>query len=198
MPAVSIPSRQAEARARIVAAAGRRLADGIDAASLDEIAADADVARATLFNLFGHKDALLEAVLSPVLDDGLARLAAIAPGPPRARVAGLVDVYLALWATHRDALRVAYHAQSLRLGPLAHRHVAFVRAIVAVLDDAAGAGVLHARDAGPRPHRRAAARGPRRRRRGRPRLDPRRHVPADRRDRRRGGPRRRGVVISDT
>jgi AcrR family transcriptional regulator len=141
-----VARRQAEARARIVAAAGRRFAEGIDAASLDEIAADADVARATLFNLFGHKDALLEAILAPVLDDGVARMRAIPAGPPRARVAAVVDVYVALWGEHRDALRVAYQAQSMRLGQLATKHRDFMRGIVDVLDEPARAGVLHARD----------------------------------------------------
>lgn len=141
-----VERRQAEARARIVAAAAARFAAGVDQARLEEIAADADVARATLYNLFGSKEALLAAVLEPVLDDAIARLAAVPPGDPRAGVVALVDVYLALWAAHRDALRVSYRVQDLPLGANAGKHVVFVRAVVHVLDEAARAGLLHASD----------------------------------------------------
>ena len=141
-----VERRQAEARARIVAAAAARFAAGVDGARLEEIAADADVARATLYNLFGSKEALLRAVLEPVLDDAIARLGAVPPGDPRAGVIALVDVYLALWAAHRDALRVSYRVQDLPLGPNAGKHVVFVRAVVEILDAAARAGLLHASD----------------------------------------------------
>jgi AcrR family transcriptional regulator len=148
-PETRVERRQEETRARILAAAAARFAAGLEAATLDDIAADADVARATLFNHFGSKDALLEALLAPVIDDGLALLAAIPAGAPRARVRALVDAYLALWERHKDALRVSYQAQALPLGGLAGRHVAFVRGVAQILEEGARAQVLHAPD-GPR------------------------------------------------
>jgi AcrR family transcriptional regulator len=143
-----VERRKAEARARIVAAAAARFASGFDEARLEEIAEDADVARATLYNLFGSKEALLAAVLDPVLDDAIAQLSAVPKGNPRTAVVAVVDVYLGLWATHRDALRVSYRVQDLPLGENAGKHMVFVRGVVQILDDAARVGALYASDGG--------------------------------------------------
>ena len=138
--------RQAATRARIVDVAARRLAAGVDDVSLDEIAAEADVARATLYNLFGSKDALIEAVLTPLLDEAALRAGPLLALAARDAVAGLVDVYISLYREFPDALRLSYRVQERALGALARKHMAFVRTVVAVLQRAADEGLLHAAD----------------------------------------------------
>ena len=56
-------------RERILDAARERFADrGFDAVTMSEIAARAGVARATVFNHFGSKHALVEAITKSVFD----------------------------------------------------------------------------------------------------------------------------------
>ena len=57
-------SRTEEARARLLAAAERLIcARGVSGTGIEAILAEADVAKATLYRLFGSKEALVEAVL---------------------------------------------------------------------------------------------------------------------------------------
>lgn len=59
-----VPSRTEEARARLLAAAERLIcARGVSGTGIEAILAEADVAKATLYRLFGSKEALVEAVL---------------------------------------------------------------------------------------------------------------------------------------
>lgn len=85
-------------RARIISAAARLFtANGLDATTMDEIAATADVSVATVYNYFGSKTTLLLAGLE---DDTEAMLAAGAPvladpgDDPNLAVKRLVDTYV--------------------------------------------------------------------------------------------------------
>ncbi len=62
--------RRSERRARILAAAGELFAErGADAVSVADVARAAGVSRATVFNHFGSKRALLEGITEEVLSD---------------------------------------------------------------------------------------------------------------------------------
>src|SRR5437879_10025524 len=64
----AVPSKRLEQRTRIVDAARRLFAEhGFDEVTMAEVAADAGVARATVFNHFGSKHALMEAITEEVI-----------------------------------------------------------------------------------------------------------------------------------
>jgi len=66
--AEAVPSRRLEQRARIVDVARRLFAEhGFDDVTMAEVAAAAGVARATVFNHFGSKHALVEAITEDVI-----------------------------------------------------------------------------------------------------------------------------------
>jgi len=64
----AVPSKRLEQRARIVDAARRLFAEhGFEEVTMAEVAAAAGVARATVFNHFGSKHALVEAITEDVI-----------------------------------------------------------------------------------------------------------------------------------
>jgi len=93
-------------RARIVASARQVLLSG-DPFSLDAVARDASVARLTIYDRFGSRDALLEAVFDDLAESGgLKRLPeAFADPDPVAALERFVVIFCSFYSTHRLVLR---------------------------------------------------------------------------------------------
>jgi AcrR family transcriptional regulator len=108
------PARAAAAeqtRARLVETAARMLADqpNIAGFSLEAVAKAAGVTRLTVYNQFGSRRGLLEAVFDGVAaGSGLAgRVAgAMQMSDPRAALAGLIAVFCAFWQEVRPVARL--------------------------------------------------------------------------------------------
>jgi AcrR family transcriptional regulator len=92
----------AETRDRVIEAAARCLREdaGIASFSLDNVAKAAGVTRLTVYNQFGSRRALLEAVFDDIArQGGLARIAqAMAMPDPRAALDLLVEIFCAFWS----------------------------------------------------------------------------------------------------
>lgn len=147
LPAGRVERRRAATRDRILAAAARAFAvAGPDAVRLDEVAEASDVARGTLYSHFRTKEALLGAIVGPVLEQGARHTAALSRLPPREAVEGLLNLYLELWHGYPDALRIAYKAQDAPIGEAGAQHVKFVRGVMRVFEHAGDAGVLRGGD----------------------------------------------------
>jgi AcrR family transcriptional regulator len=90
-----------ETRARIISAANRQLrsAKGLQSLSLEAVAAQAGVTRLTVYNQFGSRRGLLEAVFDDVaFRGGLHRLSEVmAEKDPRAALRRLVVVFCEFW-----------------------------------------------------------------------------------------------------
>jgi AcrR family transcriptional regulator len=142
-----VERRRAEARGRIVAAASRRFAEaGPGAVRMDQVAEAADVARGTLYSHFPTKDDLLCAIVEPVLELAARRAAALARLGAREGVEGLLALYLELWQTYPDALRIAYKAHDIPIGNVTALHRRFLRGVMHVLERASESGLLRAND----------------------------------------------------
>ncbi len=89
----------AEKRGRVIEAAARSLHAGIASFSLDMVAKAAGVTRLTVYNQFGSRRALLEAVFDEFArQGGLAAIAdAMAMADPRAALDRLVEIFCAFW-----------------------------------------------------------------------------------------------------
>jgi len=88
---------------------------GLGAASMQAIAAEAGVAKGTLYLYFRGRDDLLEHTAGHIFDDLLARAKAVLaePRPLRARLAALVRTELEFFDAHRDFLRVLLAMQDV-------------------------------------------------------------------------------------
>jgi AcrR family transcriptional regulator len=142
-----VARRRAATRARIVAAAARRFADaGPDAVRLDEIAAEADIARGTLYSHFRTKNDLLCAIVEPVLQVAVRKTAPLGRLDARDGIDRLLQLYLELWHAYPDALRMAYKAQDMPLGNLGTLHRSFLKGMLRVFENANRAGLLRSGD----------------------------------------------------
>jgi AcrR family transcriptional regulator len=109
--AYNSPSRIVAAtktRARIVAAAAAILgtAEGIRGFSLQAVAENADVTRLTVYNQFGSRRALLEAVFDDMAArGGLHRIPAVMASPdPQAGLLQVIAIFCDFWSFDPDAL----------------------------------------------------------------------------------------------
>jgi AcrR family transcriptional regulator len=109
--AYNSPSRNVAAtktRARIVAAAAAILgtAEGIRGFSLQAVAENADVTRLTVYNQFGSRRALLEAVFDDMAArGGLHRIPAVMASPdPQAGLLQVIAIFCDFWSFDPDAL----------------------------------------------------------------------------------------------
>jgi AcrR family transcriptional regulator len=93
-------------RAKIIASAHRALTSG-DNFALDAIARDAGVARLTIYDRFGTREALIEAVFDDLGDTGgLSRLPEAFSDPdPVVALERFVTLFCAFYSTHRVTLR---------------------------------------------------------------------------------------------
>ncbi|MDF2709435.1 MAG: TetR family transcriptional regulator [Nonomuraea muscovyensis] len=124
-------------RAAVLEAAARLFAEhGVEAVSMDQVAAAAGVGKGTLFRRFGDKAGLAAALLDTrerVLQEAiLSGPAPLGPGaPPAERLAAFVDAYLDYLLMHLALVRMSETAAPgarYRIGAYRfwHRHVAIL------------------------------------------------------------------------
>jgi AcrR family transcriptional regulator len=100
-----VERRRERTKAALLAVGARKFAArGIGPVSVAELIAEADVSRATFYEFFSSKYALLEGILNPIFATATREIRALAARPAAEAVDGLVDVYWSLWCTHRDGL----------------------------------------------------------------------------------------------
>jgi AcrR family transcriptional regulator len=102
----------AQTRRRIVAAAARLLsaADGIRAFSLEGVAKKAGVTRLTVYNQFGSRRALLEAVFDDrAASGGLHRIAGVMAAPDqRAGLQEIIAIFCDFWSSDPGTLALLH------------------------------------------------------------------------------------------
>ncbi|MFB4274636.1 TetR/AcrR family transcriptional regulator [Nonomuraea sp. MTCD27] len=126
-------------REKVLAAAARLFAEkGVDAVSMDAVAAEAGVGKGTLFRRFGDKSGLAVALLDSRERDLQQRILSgpppLGPGAPaRERLAAFVAAYLDYLFAHLDLVRMSETASPgarYRIGAywFWHRHAAILLA----------------------------------------------------------------------
>ena len=103
-----ITSRQNRTRERISRESARLfLAHGFENVSVDHIVAASEIARSSFYRFFSNRDEVLASIIRPVFDSGLIMMRDVAARPAREVMDGLFDMYLALWASGPESLRLA-------------------------------------------------------------------------------------------
>lgn len=126
--------RKSEQRDKLLEVGARLFARrGIASVSVAELIDAADVSRATFYGFFASKTELASAILEPVFDAGIAALEKLRDAAPRDAAEGLVDVYLHLWNTHRDALLLTGGIDAAVFAKIECRHRAFNESLLKVV-----------------------------------------------------------------
>jgi AcrR family transcriptional regulator len=130
-------------RAKIIASARRALTSG-DTFALDAIARDAGVVRLTIYDRFGTREALLEAVFDDLGETGgLTRLPEAFGDPdPVVALERFVTLFCGFYSTHRVTLRRLNALTVLGQGPSGHndRNVRRLRGLGVLFQRMADAG----------------------------------------------------------
>ena len=143
-----VASRRTEQRERLLQTAASLFAErGLSNVSVEDLIDAVGISRATFYGFFGNKSELAAAVMIPVFDSGIAALSVTMPRKPRAKAEQLIDMYLALWDKHRDALLLTSMVDSTVFPHIREPHDQFGVAILKVLQVIADAKLLRNGDA---------------------------------------------------
>ncbi len=138
-----IARRQSRTRDRILAESARLfLARGFDSVSVDHIVAAAEIARSSFYRFFPNRDQVLASIIRPVFESGVAAMSGLGGRPPRQVVDAIFDIYLQLWTSGPEALRLATRMGGSYFRLFADVHAQFRQDLTALLRRIEGTGIL--------------------------------------------------------
>ncbi|MDZ5450537.1 MULTISPECIES: TetR/AcrR family transcriptional regulator [Labrys] len=137
-------------RNNLLDAAGRIFArQGYDAASVDDIAFEAGIGKATVYRYFTSKEALFEAVFAQTLDDLEVRLdtALLREGNFRERLTYLVAEIVPTVRTHLSTIRDLNEGENSKRRIFRRRRGAIAQRLITVIEEAQRRGEARIYDA---------------------------------------------------
>ncbi|MDX2221778.1 MAG: TetR/AcrR family transcriptional regulator [Rhodospirillaceae bacterium] len=136
-----IAQRRERMRQGVLRTAARMFLErGISNVSVEDVLAEADLARSTFYSFFSSKRDLLSHIFSPVFESGAAHLRGLAGQPPAQVAYGMIDMYPMLWERFGDALLLRIPNDDFALIEKAHN--AYVGALNERLIEVERAGLL--------------------------------------------------------
>lgn len=142
-PSPRIRRRQLRIREALLAAGAKQFSRrGIEAVSVEDLLADADVSRATFYGIFNNKYNLLEVILNPLFDQLIGAIEGFAEAPPDAGLEGLLRLYATLWRRNSESLQLLGSSSPQIRARFAQRYRALHDAQLALLGRAEQAGLL--------------------------------------------------------
>lgn len=115
---------------------------GVAAVSVEQILLAAGMSRGTFYGYCRGRAELVAAVIEPVFADGIAALEGLASQPAMDVVPAIIDLYVQLWARHRNALLITAEAGSEVFALLRGSHARYTWLLRQQLQRAAAAGEL--------------------------------------------------------
>jgi AcrR family transcriptional regulator len=138
-----VARRQGRTRERIVSESARLfLARGFESVSVDHIVAAAEIARSSFYRFFPNREEVLSSIIRPVFLAGISTMHGLGRRAPRQIMEGILDMYLALWRTSPDALRLATRMGGAYFRLFEDVHMTYRQALTALLKRVEGTGTL--------------------------------------------------------
>jgi len=138
-----VVERRSRIRDALVETGARLFAEkGVEPVSVEELIEAVGISRRMYYGFFANKYELVASVLKPIFESGTPELEAMAKRPARELVSAIADLYLWLWAEHRDALLTIGVVGGEVMPYIEADHKAFGSAMKVVLEKAAAGGAL--------------------------------------------------------
>ncbi len=116
------------------------LGRGIENVSVEEILADANLARSTFYSIFTSKRDLLFHILDPIFQTGVTHMESLKGKSPTEMVYGVIDMYPMLWERFGEALFLRIGHDEFKL--IEKTHNQYVMMIDQLFSGVEAAGIL--------------------------------------------------------
>ncbi len=138
-----IRSRQSRTRRRILDESARLFIEkGFENVSVEEIIAAAEIARSSFYRFFSNREQVLANIIRPVFRQGIVALDAIESRSPSRVMTAIFDLYLDLWKSSPDALRVSTRVGGVYFYLFEDVHLEFRIKLANKLDSIESSGIF--------------------------------------------------------
>jgi len=138
-----IRSRQGRTRKRILdESASLFIAKGFENVSVEDIIAAAEIARSSFYRFFSNREEVLASIIRPVFEQGIVALDAIGPRSPDDVMNAIFDMYLNLWKSSPDSLRVSTRVGGVHFYLFQDIHLSFRQKLLKTLESIEASGIF--------------------------------------------------------
>lgn len=138
-----IRNRQGRTRQRILDESARLfIAKGFENVSVEDIIAAAEIARSSFYRFFSNREEVLANIIRPVFEQGIAALDAIGSSSPAEVMNAILDMYLSLWKSSPDSLRVSTRVGGVHFYLFEDIHLSFRRKLLNKLQSIETSGIF--------------------------------------------------------
>ncbi len=138
-----VARRRRRMREALLTAGARQFASrGVAHVSVEDLLAEADISRATFYDIFHSKNNLLESIINPIFEMATLSVLELWQASAHAGLTGVLDTYLELWRAHREGLLLITAVDAATFRHFEDRHRSLNDALYQVLSKAERAGLL--------------------------------------------------------
>jgi len=138
-----IRNRQGRTRQRILDESARLfIANGFENVSVEDIIAAAEIARSSFYRFFSNRDQVMANIIRPVFEQGIVTLDAIGSRSPQQVMDAVFDMYLDLWKSSPDALRVSIRVGGVHFYLFEDVHLTFREKLLQTLQSIETSGIF--------------------------------------------------------
>lgn len=138
-----IRNRQGRTRQRILDESARLfIANGFENVSVEDIIAAAEIARSSFYRFFSNRDQVLANIIRPVFEQGIVTLDAIGSRSPQQVMDAVFDMYLDLWKSSPDSLRVSTRVGGVHFYLFEDVHLTFREKLLRTLKSIETSGIF--------------------------------------------------------
>lgn len=129
-----VARRRLRMREALLQAGARQFsARGIATVSVEDLLEEADVSRATFYDIFPNKNKLLNDIINPILDKATSSIQELEKLPAEQALNALFKVYLDLWLEHRDGLMLIPLVDASAFEHFQNKHKVLNEALLSIL-----------------------------------------------------------------
>ncbi|MFW2403954.1 MAG: TetR/AcrR family transcriptional regulator [Gammaproteobacteria bacterium] len=138
-----IRNRQGRTRQRILDESARLfIAKGFENVSVEDIIAAAEIARSSFYRFFSNRDQVLASIIRPVFEQGIVALDAITSRSAQDVMDAVFDLYLDLWTSSPDSLRVSTRVGGVHFYLFEDVHLTFREKLARTLKSVEPSGIF--------------------------------------------------------